>query len=93
MPEVSDAPDRSRYELTDDAGGVIGHVRYRRDGEVMDLLHTEVDDGHEGGGLGSALARGVLDDARRRGASVRPTCSFIAGWISRHPDYADLVTS
>lgn len=93
MPKVSDAPERSRYELTDDAGEVLGHVRYRFDGDVLDLLHTEIDDGHEGEGLGGTLARGVLDDARGRGLRIRPTCPFIAGWIEKHPDYADLVTT
>ena len=92
MPTVSDAPERSRYELIDDAGEVLGHVRYRHDGDVLDLLHTEIDDGHEGEGLGGTLARGVLDDARGRGLRIRPTCPFIAGWIEKHPDYADLVT-
>ena len=92
MPTVNDAPERSRYELVDDAGEVLGHVRYRLDGDVLDLVHTEIDDGHEGEGLGGTLARGVLDDARRRGVRVRPTCPFIAGWIEKHPDYADLVT-
>lgn len=92
MPTVNDAPERSRYELVDDAGEVLGHVRYRHDGDVLDLLHTEIDDGHEGEGLGGTLARGVLDDARGRGLRIRPTCPFIAGWIEKHPDYADLVT-
>jgi predicted GNAT family acetyltransferase len=92
MHEVTDAPDRSRYELLVD-GEVVGHVRYRWDGDVLDLLHTEIDDGHEGEGLGGALARGVLDDARRRGLRVRPSCPFLAGWIAKHPDYAELVTT
>jgi hypothetical protein len=92
MPTVNDAPERSRYELVDDAGEVLGHVRYRHNGDVLDLLHTEIDDGHEGEGLGGTLARGVLDDARGRGLRIRPTCPFIAGWIEKHPDYADLVT-
>jgi predicted GNAT family acetyltransferase len=87
---VVDVPGSSRYELQLD-GTAVGQVAYALQGDLIDLLHTEVDDGHEGEGLGSQLARGVLDDARRRGLRVRPSCSFIAGWIEKHPDYADLV--
>jgi predicted GNAT family acetyltransferase len=37
--------------------------------------------------------RAALDDVRAKGGSVVPKCSFVRGWIERHPDYADLVTS
>ena len=47
----------------------------------------------EESGLGSTLVRGALDDVRSRGGSVVPRCSFVRGWIDRHPDYADLVDS
>jgi uncharacterized protein len=89
-PTVTDEPGRSRYVLRLD-DEVVGHVAYLRQDDVLDLVHTEVDDGHEGEGLGGRLARGVLDDARRRGLHVTPTCPFIASWIEKHPDYEDLV--
>lgn len=89
-PSVVDEPNRSRYELRlgDD---VVGHVEYQRHGGVIDLVHTEIAEGHAGEGLGGRLAAGVLDDVRRRGLQVTPTCEFIAGWIQKHPDYQDLV--
>jgi predicted GNAT family acetyltransferase len=89
---VSDNPGKLRYELRLD-DEVVGVVAYQRHGNVLDLVHTEIDEGHEGEGLGGALAAGVLDDVRRRGLHVTPTCPFIAGWIGKHPDYADLVAS
>ncbi|MCU1487081.1 MAG: GCN5-related N-acetyltransferase [Actinomycetia bacterium] len=87
---VVDEPARSRYELRV-GDEVVGFVSYQRHGDLVDLVHTEIEDGHEGEGLGSALASGVLDDLRRRGLHVRPSCPFIAGWIAKHPDYDDLV--
>ena len=42
-------------------------------------------------GVGSALARRVLDDARKAGESVIPRCPFIAAYIRRHPADRDLV--
>ena len=41
--------------------------------------------------MGSAIARHVLDEARAQGRHVIPVCPFIAGWIRKHRDYADLV--
>jgi predicted GNAT family acetyltransferase len=88
--EVTDSPERSRYEATVD-GSPAGFAAYRLLGERLVLTHTEVDPDREGQGVGAALARGALDDARERGLMVQPMCPFVAGWIERHPDYADLV--
>jgi uncharacterized protein len=89
---IADVPARSRYEARVD-GRPAGHVVYRRNGEVITFLHTEVDPAFEGKGVGGALARGALDDARSRRFGVVPVCPFIRGWIERHPDYADLVAN
>jgi predicted GNAT family acetyltransferase len=87
---VSDAPERRRYEALVD-GEVGGFAEYTLSGDHIIFTHTEVDDAYEGQGVGGALARGALDDARARGLRGVPRCPFIRGWIGRHPDYADLV--
>jgi hypothetical protein len=82
--------DRQRYEAKLD-GEVVGHTRFQtRPGTVV-FIHTEVEPAYEGRGVGSELARAALDDVRRRGENVVPRCPFIADYIKRHPDYADLV--
>jgi len=57
------------------------------------FVHTEVDPDAGQDGLGSTLVRAALDDVRGRGGSVVAQCSFVRGWIQRHPDYADLVAA
>jgi len=89
-PQVHDAPERGRYELTLD-GQLAGVAFYARGEGEITLRHTEVDDRFEGRGLGSRLARTVLDDARARGLRVVPLCPFMAGYIRTHPEYQDLV--
>jgi predicted GNAT family acetyltransferase len=37
--------------------------------------------------------QGALDDIRARGLRVVPFCPFVAGYIRRHSEYADLVTT
>lgn len=88
---VQDNPDKARYEVYDD-GELAGFALYRRSEGKIALTHTEVDDRFEGRGLASALARGVLGEARRDGLAVLPSCPFMAGYIRGHPDeYLDLV--
>ena len=41
--------------------------------------------------IGSILAKGVLDSVRSRDLKVIATCPFIAGYIGKNPDYADLL--
>ena len=88
MPDVRDNTERQRFEL--DADGHVAFSEYRRDGGVLVIRHTEVPKALEGRGIGSALARGLLDLARAQGLKVRPLCPFVAGYIAKHPEYADL---
>ena len=90
---VVDNPDRSRYELRD-GDQVLGFTEYsERDDGVLVFPHTVITSPKRGAGYGSTLVQAALDDVRSRGGSVVPTCSFVRGWIEKHPEYADLVTS
>jgi hypothetical protein len=77
-PRVVDNPAELRYEIW------VG-------GEVVTMVHTEIDPADEGSGLGQTLVAAALDDVRAQGRRVRPICPFVAKYIARHPDYADLV--
>ena len=88
---VTDNPARGRFEAIVD-GEVAGFAAYRqKDDATIELHHTEVDDGHEGQGVGSRLARGALDAVRASGRKVVPTCPFIRRYIDEHDEYRDLV--
>jgi predicted GNAT family acetyltransferase len=78
-----------RYEASVD-GELAGFADFEESGRLTVLTHTEVDPAYEGQGVGSALAKGVLDDLRARGATVVPLCPFIRSWIEKHPDYQDI---
>lgn len=80
----------NRYVLRS-AGETVGLIEYRRDGDVLQLLHTEVLPEGQGKGLGTVLVRETLDDIRANGRQIVPTCSFVAGFVEEHAEYADLV--
>ena len=87
---VVDNPLKLRYEAWLD-GRLVGISEYRLLEDRLVFVHTEVDRSVEGMGIGSRLAQGALDDVRRRGVKISVKCPFIAAWLKRHPDYADLV--
>jgi predicted GNAT family acetyltransferase len=87
---VRDNPDGGRYELFVDEQ-LVGLATYSLSGQTMTIPHSEVQPRFEGQGLGARLARFALDDARERGLRVVPLCPFIAGYVKRHPEYADLI--
>lgn len=81
---------QSRFELWSEDQR-LAHVEYRVEDDTMVLPHTEVEPGHDGEGLGARVARGALDAARERELTVQPDCTFVAGYIEKHPEYADLL--
>lgn len=89
---VEDNPDESRYEARI-GERVVGVAEYELPDEAGPIVfvHTEVLPDAEGHGVGSRLARGALDDVRRRGLRVVAECPFIATYIRRHPEYDDLI--
>lgn len=88
---VQENPAEHRYEALVEAGVVAGFAEYVDHRGTRLLFHTEVDDAFEGQGVGSALARGALDQAIAFGP-VSVSCEFIKAWIERHPDYLEKVT-
>jgi predicted GNAT family acetyltransferase len=89
-PTVTDVPEDSRYEIRD-GDRRLGLAAYVRRGDQVVFTHTEVDPDAGQSGLGSTLVRAALDDVRGKGGTVVAQCSFVRGWIERHPEYRDLV--
>jgi NAD+ kinase len=97
VPEAGDAVvvdsfERRRYEILL-GGEVAGVLHYRRHGDRIELMHTEVEQTFSGRGLAGRLASAALDDARSRATPVVVSCPFVIGYLDRHPEYADLLAA
>ncbi|WP_377267219.1 GNAT family N-acetyltransferase [Peterkaempfera sp. SMS 1(5)a] len=86
---MTDVPEHGRFEAWE-GDRLVGFAEYIRSGSLVVYPHTEVEPAFEGRGVGGSLARAALEDARARGLPVLATCPFIAVWMVRHPEYADL---
>ncbi len=91
MTEVTDNAALGRYEMVVD--GVTAFVTYTRHGDRLTLVHTEVPQTLGGRGVGSSLATAVLEDVGNRGLGVVAECEFMAAFIKRHPEFADLAVA
>ena len=90
--DVVDNPDKRRYEASV-AGELAGYLFYQPRPDRLVLVHTEVMEAFEGQGVGNRLVAATLEDIRTRGLSVAPVCRFVAAFIERHPEFADLVAA
>ncbi len=89
MSMVIDNPEQSRFEFALDGETAI--IAYRIEGERIVLIHTEVPQAFSGQGIGSQLARGAFELIRASGRKAVVRCSFLRGWIAKHPEYDDII--
>ena len=92
MIKVNHDSGKCRFDAVRDEQPA-GYCMYELDGDTVTFTHTVVQPEFEGEGVGSALARFVLEDSRNQGLKVVPACRFIAAYIERHDEFKPLVAS
>jgi hypothetical protein len=74
---------------------VDGHeadMTYSRAGASTIIIdHTGVPDALRGRGVGQALVRRGVEDARAEGRKIVPLCPFAKAQIARHPEWQDVL--
>ena len=78
-----------RFEIERD--GEVAYLEYSLSGNVLELTHTEVPKKLRQMGLASSLAENALDWARELNLKVDIVCSSVREYVSKHPEYSDLV--
>ena len=83
---VTDNHTDSRLEVH--ADGELGELVYRKNGNRLVLVHTEVPRALGGRGIAGKLVLAALDKAAAGGMTVVPLCPYARSWLERHPDEA-----
>lgn len=89
MTEIVDNKPLSRFELAID--GATAYANYQRAGDRVIITHTETPRALRGQGIGSRLVAGALASIRADGLKVIAGCSFVADYLRRHREFADLI--
>ncbi|MBI1866756.1 MAG: N-acetyltransferase [Methylocystis sp.] len=85
---IHDNIELDRFELDVEGGTAVAY--YRMTPEGLTFTHTEVPAHLRGRGVGSELTRSALEWARARDMKVVAQCPFVAAYIGRHKEFADL---
>jgi uncharacterized protein len=80
----------SRFEIVVDEQ--VALLMFRLRGSTLVLIHTEVPPALQRRGLADALARAALEYARAHALKVKVICPFVAKYLTRHPEFRDLVS-
>ena len=86
-PPVTEEP--GRFIISVD-GRTVGLADFHDlDGRRV-FPHTEVQSSFEGRGLATILVAEALRATRDAGLRIVPSCSMVAGYIDKHPEFADI---
>ena len=88
MAAARDNTSLNRFEL--DVEGGVAFANYRVTPQAVIITHTETPRGLRGRGIASELVRGALDLIRADGRKVIAGCGFVADYLRKHPEFADL---
>jgi len=87
-----DEPGRKYFVLVENRESVCEYgPAGAADEKTLDFWHTYVPPELRGKGIAEELVRQALDDVRRRGYKVVPSCWYVRLYIDRHSQYRDLL--
>lgn len=92
---ISHNPTQQRFEArlapASRLADRVAVCEYQQRGTLLVLHHTEVPAAMQGQGVAAELVAATLDWARAQGLKVRPSCSYVAQYMQRHPATLDLL--
>ena len=88
----SETESGGRYVARVEGRDGEGELTYSRSSPTKVIAdHTGVDDVLRGAGVGTALVKRLVADARADGFTVVPRCSFVRALYKRHPEWSDVM--
>lgn len=84
--------EKNRVYIVNDHQEEVAYVTFPiiQDGVVC-IDHTVVKEEYRGLHLAGQLLENAFETIRLEGWKVQITCSYAAHWVSKHPEYQDLL--
>jgi len=86
--EVVNNPAENRFEVW--VEGHLAKLDYREDGDTIVMTHVGVPVEFRGHGVAAVITKAGLEYAKAKSLRVIPMCSYVAAYIRRNPEYAEL---
>lgn len=86
--EITHNPAENRFEAWID--GQLAKLDYMEDGSTIVMTHVGVPHQFRGHGVAGAITKTGLEYAKAKSLRVIPMCSYVAAYIRRNPQYAEL---
>lgn len=90
MYELKENTEGKYYFI--EAESKIAKIEYIKTKDKIHLTHTEVPKELNGKGIGSALAKLVLEKIKKDELILVPLCPFVAMYIKKHPEWKEIVS-
>ena len=68
----------------------IAELTYKRNGDTIDIEHTEVDESLRGQHVGQKLVDAAVKFARENSLKITATCPYASKILSRNSEYSDV---
>jgi uncharacterized protein len=92
--EASESGNRGRYVARIDGGAEHAEMTFSRANPHLIIIdHTEVPDALRGRGVGEALVRRAVAEARASNTRIVPLCPFAASVFRRNADLKDVLAT
>ncbi|XCB29188.1 GNAT family N-acetyltransferase [Arcanobacterium hippocoleae] len=70
----------------------VGYLTYEFHDDDIYFTHTVVKQEYQGNGIAAKLVRTALEHERNLGENkVVPVCSYVQGYIQKHPEYESIL--
>ena len=89
--EIREIPEKNMGRFEMHVEDHIAFIDYLKKNHTLILTHTEVPEEISGQGIGKKLVHEVLSHAENNSFKVIPRCSFIIGYMKRHPETQHLL--
>lgn len=90
-PQRQQKVTTGRFEIERD--GEVAFLEYELSENVLVLSHTEVPKKLSGKRIAFSLAETALQWAREHNLKVDVVCPIVREYVSKHPEYSDLLLS
>lgn len=82
----------NRIWLEDADGNEVAFLEYAEERpDVVNILHTVVDDSLAGRGIAGELNKAGAEKLRSEGKKAVLSCSYSVHWFEKHPEYQDVL--